>query len=61
MFRAQRQQRLADEVLGKKKRKENSVHNSQMSEQEADEARRRKKRDAELQSEIERHNVSLGS
>lgn len=43
--------------MGKKKRKENSVNTPQLSEQEQDEARRRKKRDAELQAEIERHNV----
>ena len=57
--REQRQQRLADEVMGKKKRKENSVHAPQLSEKEADELRRRRKRDSELQGEIDAHNVGI--
>lgn len=47
--------------MGKKKRKENSVNTPMLSEQEQDEARRRKKRDADLQAEIDRHNVRPAS
>ncbi|CED83728.1 Uncharacterized conserved protein [Phaffia rhodozyma] len=51
---AERKQRLADEVSGKRKRAENSVRVP--NDEEADEIRRRKIRDAELQAEIDYHN-----
>ncbi|KAA1468356.1 hypothetical protein DENSPDRAFT_869636 [Dentipellis sp. KUC8613] len=49
---AERQQRLADEVLGKKRR----IENADPAELEAEEdARKRRKRDAELKREVEEH------
>ncbi|TFY68019.1 hypothetical protein EVG20_g3714 [Dentipellis fragilis] len=51
---AERQQRLADEVLGKKRR----IENADPAELEAEEdARKRRKRDAELKREVEEHTV----
>ncbi|GAA6038421.1 hypothetical protein JCM8097_007640 [Rhodosporidiobolus ruineniae] len=48
---AERQQRLQDEMLGKKRKAENAPK-----EEESDEARRKRKRDQQLKDEVERHN-----
>ncbi|KAL7414220.1 hypothetical protein BDY24DRAFT_386244 [Mrakia frigida] len=53
---AERQERLRDEVSGKRKRAEISAKNQPMDEAEADEMRRRKRRDKELKEEIDLHN-----
>jgi hypothetical protein len=53
----QRMQRLTDEVSGKRSRAEVSAKNKPMDEAEADEMRRRKRRDKEIKDEIEAHNV----
>ncbi|ETW87722.1 hypothetical protein HETIRDRAFT_469948 [Heterobasidion irregulare TC 32-1] len=48
---AERQQRLADEVLGKKRR----IENADATEGDEDEARKKRKRDAEIRREVEEH------
>ena len=50
---AERQQRLADEVLGKKRR----IENADATEGDEDEARKKRKRDAEIRREVEEHTV----
>ena len=57
----QRQERLKDEVSGKRKRAEVSAKNQPVDEAEADEMRRRKRRDKELRDEIDAHNVRVRS
>lgn len=49
---AERQERLRDEMLGKKRKAENAP-----AEEETDEARRKRLRDQQLKDEVERHNV----
>jgi hypothetical protein len=51
---AERQQRLADEVMGKRRRKENAEEDDTES---SEDARKRQKRDAELQRQVEEHTV----
>ncbi|GAA5961917.1 hypothetical protein JCM8115_001609 [Rhodotorula mucilaginosa] len=48
---AERQERLRDEMLGKKRKAENAP-----AEEETDEARRKRLRDQQLKDEVERHN-----
>ncbi|GAA5863726.1 hypothetical protein JCM3774_001229 [Rhodotorula dairenensis] len=48
---AERQERLRDEMLGKKRKAENAP-----AEEESDEARRKRLRDQQLKDEVERHN-----
>ncbi|GAA5876850.1 hypothetical protein JCM16303_006308 [Sporobolomyces ruberrimus] len=50
---AERQQRLEDEALGKKRKAENSVPQE---EEDDEETRRKKSRDRRLKEEVERHN-----
>jgi hypothetical protein len=53
---AERQQRLADEVMGKKRRAENAdVTNQDPLEEE--EANKRRKRDAEIQRQVDEYTV----
>ncbi|KAI0318013.1 hypothetical protein OF83DRAFT_1163657 [Amylostereum chailletii] len=52
---AERQQRLADEVMGKRRRKENAEDDDGES---PEEARKRRKRDAALQRQVEEHTRS---
>lgn len=51
---AERQQRLQDEALGKKRKAENAPEE----EEETDEVRRKRARDRALKEEVERHNKS---
>ncbi|GAA6003844.1 hypothetical protein JCM10207_006432 [Rhodosporidiobolus poonsookiae] len=50
---AERQQRLADEMMGKKRKAENAP-----AEEETDDERRKRIRDRQLKDEVERHNRS---
>ncbi|BGP18541.1 hypothetical protein JCM10213_002945 [Rhodosporidiobolus nylandii] len=50
---AERQQRLADEMMGKKRKAENAP-----AEEETDEQRRKRIRDRQLKEEVERHNAA---
>jgi hypothetical protein len=52
----ERRQRIADEQSGKRKRVENA-DSAPMSVEEEDEARRKRKRDKELQRSVDEHNV----
>lgn len=49
---AERQERLRDEMLGKKRKAENAP-----AEEETDDERRKRMRDQQLREEVERHNV----
>lgn len=51
---AERQQRLEDEMLGRKRKAENAPV-----EDESDDVRRKRLRDLQLRAEVERHNVRL--
>ncbi|GAA6000718.1 GPALPP motifs-containing protein 1 [Rhodotorula paludigena] len=53
---AERQQRLEDEMLGRKRKAENAPV-----EDESDDARRKRLRDLQLRAEVERHNASARS
>lgn len=53
---AERQERLRDEMLGKKRKAENAPV-----EEESDEVRRKRLRDQQLKDEVERHNVRCAS
>lgn len=52
---AERQQRLEDEMLGKKRKAEGLTGGAD--EDESDEARRKRQRDWQLREEVDRHNV----
>lgn len=57
---AERQQRMEDEVLGRKRKAVISAAGSAR-EEESDEKRRKRERDIRLKEEVERHNVRLSS
>jgi hypothetical protein len=54
---AERQQRLEDELLGKRKRAEISAAGGG-DEEDTDDQRRKRERDWQLREEVDRHNVS---
>lgn len=57
---AERQQRLADEVMGKKRRVENADLDQEGDEDEsATDGAKRRKREAELQRQVEEYTVRL--
>ncbi|KAI5480887.1 hypothetical protein MNV49_006696 [Pseudohyphozyma bogoriensis] len=53
---AERQQRMADEMMGKKRKAEVSAGGGGAEEEESDDKRRRRERDRQLRDEVERHN-----
>lgn len=55
---AERQQRLADEVMGRKRKAEISGAGGGHVVEEDDQTRRKRLRDRQLKEEVERHNVS---
>lgn len=55
---AERQQRLADEVMGRKRKAEISGAGGGHVAEEDDQTRRKRLRDRQLKEEVERHNVS---
>jgi len=55
---AERQQRLADEVMGRKRKAEISGAGGGHHVEEDDQARRKRLRDKQLKDEVDRHNVS---
>ncbi|CEQ42803.1 SPOSA6832_04658 [Sporobolomyces salmonicolor] len=58
---AERQQRLEDEALGRKRKAEEGLGGAAEEDDESDEVRRKRRRDAQLQAEVERHNKSTRS
>jgi len=54
---AERQQRLADEVMGKKRRVENADPDQDATDADDEDARKRRKREAELQRQVDEHTV----
>ncbi len=56
---AERQQRLADEVMGKKRRVENADPDQEGDDEEATDGVKRRKREAELQRQVDEYTVCL--
>lgn len=56
---AERQQRLADEVMGKKRRVENADLDQAGDDEEAADGAKRRKHEAELQRQVEEYTVRL--
>jgi hypothetical protein len=55
---AERQQRIEDEMMGRKRKAEVSAGGGGIEEEENGEKRRKTERDRQLREEVERHNVS---